>query len=339
VNSCDGPPRGRGAIEDDERILQRRRTTRGFTEHPTALSWRTYTDWAKKRPLTLQLADVLGRGRGRMRMFDHVNPPKASTLKPNLKNWENHSLAAAWIGHATVLLRIDGITILTDPVLSNRVGVGLGLVTGGPRRYIAPALSVRELPKLDLILLSHAHFDHLDRPTLSRLDKNVPVITAHHTLDLVRDLGFRRITELQWNEHVQVGPTKITAREVNHWGARTFFDRHRGFNAYLIESSRHRVLYGGDTAYHTGFREIGKVDVAVLGIGAYDPYVAAHATPEQAWEMVDHVRADFMLPMHHSTFRLSQEPMHEPMERLLTASGRDVDRICIRDIGATWVMN
>ena len=276
-----------------ERTRFRRRITFASTEHPNELSWRHYTDWAKKRPLTLRLADVLGRGRGRMRMFDHVNAPPDPLLKPDLSNWENHSLAAAWIGHATVLLRIDGMTILTDPVLSNRVGLGLGLITGGPRRHVAAALNIRQLPRIDLILLSHAHFDHLDRPTLSRLDKNVPVITAHHTLDLIRDLGFRRATELQWGERLQVGPTTITARQVAHWGARTFFDRHRGFNAYLIESPRHRVLYGGDTAYHTGFRDIGNVDLAIIGIGAYDPYVAAHATPEQAWEMADHVRAEF----------------------------------------------
>src|SRR4051812_38569131 len=165
-----------------------------------------------------------------MRLFDHVNPPRASALKPDLSNWENESLAAVWVGHATVLLRIDGMTILTDPVMSHRIGVGFGLVTGGPRRHVAAALSVRQLPPLDLILLSHAHFDHLDRPTLSRLDKNVPVVTAHHTLDLVRDLGFRQATELQWGEQVKVGSTKITARKVQHWGARTFFDRHRGFN-------------------------------------------------------------------------------------------------------------
>jgi L-ascorbate metabolism protein UlaG (beta-lactamase superfamily) len=303
------------------------------------LSWRIYTEWAKKRPLTLQLADALGRGRGRMRMFDHVNAPPASAFKPNLKNWENHSLAAAWIGHASVLLRIDGMTILTDPVMSNRIGIGFGLVTGGPRRHVAAALSVRELPPLDLILLSHAHFDHLDRPTLNRLDKNVPVIAAHETLDLVRDLGFRKMTELRWGEHTQVESLKITAHEVQHWGARTFFDRHRGFNAYLIESPKHRVLYGGDTAYHTGFRDVGKVDLAIFGIGAYDPYVASHATPEQAWQMADHVRADFVLPMHHSTFRLSYEPTREPIERLFTVAGNDTDRICLREIGATWVMN
>src|SRR4029077_18995673 len=117
---------------------------------------------------------------------------------------------------------------------------------------------------------------------------------------------------------------------------RTFYDRHRGFNSYLIQSSQHRVLYGGDTAYHEHFRALGKVDLAIFGIGADAPYIAAHASPEQAWKMADHVRADFVLPMHHSTFRLSYEPMDEPIERLLAAAGRDEQRVIAREVGDSW---
>jgi L-ascorbate metabolism protein UlaG (beta-lactamase superfamily) len=291
---------------------------------------------AKRQPATLRLADYLGRGRGRFRFLDAINPPTRPKHKPDLSNWSNIDLAACWIGHATVLLRVGGMTLLTDPVLFNKVGVGLGLMTGGPRRFIAPALRVRELPPIDLILVSHAHFDHLDRPTLQRLPKHVPVITSHHTHDLIKDLGFRTVTELQWGEQLRVGALNVTARQVKHWGARTFYDQHRGFNAYLIEGDGKRVLYGGDTAYHEGFKEVGKVDLAIFGIGAYDPYIAAHATPEQAWAMADHVKADHVLPMHHSTFKLSHEPMHEPIERLMQAAGRLLDRIVAHEIGATW---
>ena len=303
------------------------------------MSWRWITNWAKHRPLTLRLADRLGRSRGRLRLLDRLNPPDPAPCTPDLRDWENRELAAVWIGHATVLLRLGGMTILTDPVFSSRVGVGLGLITGGPRRFYAPALSQRALPKIDLVLVSHAHFDHLDRPTLVRLPKRTPIVTASHTHDLIRDLGFRRIRELKWGQRVQVGGVTVTAQEVNHWGARTFYDRHRGFNAYLLESRKRRVLYGGDTAYHEGFRSLPKVDLAIFGIGAYDPYVAAHATPEQAWRMAGHLRADFVLPMHHSTFRLSYEPMHEPMERMLDAAGRDEARVVVREIGAQWAMN
>jgi len=294
------------------------------------------SNWAKERPITLQLADALGRGRGRWRFFDRLNPPAASRRKPTLKNWHHQKLAAVWIGHATTLLRVGDMTVLTDPVLSNRIGVGLGFATGGPRRLTAPALNWRELPKIDLILISHAHFDHLDRPTLTKLDKHTPIIVAAHTSDLIRDLGFRNVAELGWGQSLQLRALTLTARKVQHWGARAFYDRHRGYNAYLIESPDKRILYGGDTAYHKWFSDIGKVDLAIFGIGAYDPYIQAHATPEQALEMANHVRAAHILPMHHSTFRLSHEPVREPIERLMAAVGRDTSRIALSEIGQEW---
>jgi L-ascorbate metabolism protein UlaG (beta-lactamase superfamily) len=301
------------------------------------LSWKVYAEWAKRRPVALRVADRLGRGRGRLRVLDRINPPTPASFRPDLTNWHNHDLAAIWIGHATVLLRIAGMTILTDPVMASRVGVGLGLLTGGPRRLVAPALSVKELPKLDLILLSHAHFDHFDFPTLNRLPKRTPVVTAANTKDLLTDLGYRHISELRWGESTTLGPLTLTAHEVRHWGARTFYDHHRGYNAYMISASGRRVLFGGDTAYQENFRGVGPVDLAILGIGGYDPYLAAHANPEQAWDMANHARAERILPIHHSTFRLSFEPAGEALQRLLTVAGNDADRVVARDIGGMWV--
>ncbi|HEX8524114.1 MAG TPA: MBL fold metallo-hydrolase [Tepidisphaeraceae bacterium] len=309
-------------------------------------SWRHFADWAKRKPFALKTADFLGRGRGRLRFLDHLHTPVACAVQPDLANWEKQELAACWVGHATVLLRVGGFTILTDPVLSNRVGLGLGLLTGGPKRLVGPALKVADLPKLDLILISHAHFDHLDRPTLTRLSKNTPVVTAPETGDLVRDLGFRNVAELRWGEKMNVRamvepldrpPLTVTALEADHWGARTFFDMHRGYNAYLIESEKHKVLYGGDTAYHEVFKDLPRTDLAILGIGAYNPYVAAHATPEQAWQMANHARAERVLGMHHSTFKLSYEPIAEPLERLKTVAGKSVDRLICMDMGAVWL--
>lgn len=284
----------------------------------------------------LRLAALLGKGRGGMRLLDHVNPPPAAPCRPDLLGWEEHELAAVWIGHATVLLRIGGRTVLTDPVFSNRVGLDLGLATGGPCRLVAPAMTARELPSLDLILVSHAHFDHLDRQTLSRLPKRVPVVTSEHNADLIQDLGFRSVVELRWGERVTIGGVSVAARPARHWGARTFNDQHRGFAAFLLEAGGRRVLYGGDTAWGTHFKDVGRVDLAVLGIGAYDPHIAGHATPEQAWAMADHMRADFMLPMHHSTFRLSYEPTAEPLERLRAAAGRGEDRLACLEMGKLW---
>jgi L-ascorbate metabolism protein UlaG (beta-lactamase superfamily) len=274
-----------------------------------------------------------------LRVLDRFDRPAPSPNKPDLTDWNQRTLAAAWIGHATVLLRVGGMNILTDPVFSNRVGLDLVVATAGPKRLVRPALSIRELPPLDLILLSHAHFDHLDRPSLHRLAKNTPVITARRTADLVRDLGFKDVTELHWGESTttgRAGSLKVTAYQVNHWGARTFHDRYRGFNAYLLEAAGRRVLYGGDTAYTDAFKGVGPVDLAILGIGAYDPWVQSHATPEEAWEMANHVQAKYIVPMHHGTFRLSHEPAGDPIRRLIAAAGDQEDRIVIREIGQSW---
>ncbi len=300
------------------------------------MSWRQVTDRLKHSKPTLHLAARLGRGRGRLRWLDHLHKPASAPIKPDMSRWQTDVLAATWLGHATVLLRIAGKTVLTDPVLGMGVGLGLGIVTGGPRRLIAPALTLRELPPIDLVLISHAHFDHLDRPTLNRLSKRTPIVTAHRTRDLIVDLGFKRVKELNWGESTTVGNLRITAQSVAHWGARTFFDNHRGFNGYLLESPHHRVLYGGDTAYHEGFLHVGKVDLAILGIGAYNPYEAAHATPEQAWAMANHLKADYVLPMHHSTFHLGHEPAGEPMRRLLAAAGSEAGRVVVRAIGGQF---
>ena len=267
----------------------------------------------------MKFADRLGRSRGRLRPLEGHFAARPARHRPNLANWEKHTLAATWIGHATTLLRIGGLTILTDPVFSSRIGLGLGFFTGGPKRLVAPALSIAELPPIDLILISHAHFDHLDRPTLYRLPKIIPFITAANTRDLIGDLGFEKVTEMKWGERLQFDSLTLTARQTKHWGARTFYDVHRGYNAYLIESPEKKVLYAGDTAYFSGFRDLPAVDLAIFGIGAYNPYIAAHATPEQALEMADDCRAERILPMHHSTFRLSHEPTNEPIERLQAA--------------------
>ena len=298
--------------------------------------WRTITDLAKRYDWPLKLADRLGRGRGRLRLVDALLPPPRATLKPDLSDWQSLDFAAVWVGHATVLLRLGGKTILTDPVFSARVGLDLCLFAVGPKRLQSPAVALRELPPIDLILLSHAHFDHLDRPSLARLPKRTPVIAATGLDDLIDDLGFRSVTPLAWGDTVDLAGLRVTAVPVRHWGARTFTDTHRGYTAFLLDTGRYRVLYGADTAVHDGWRHLRDIDLAVVGIGAYDPYIAAHASPEEALRMCDEIGARYVLPMHHKTFVLSREPIDEPITRLLAAAGDRADRIVVRDVGGMW---
>jgi L-ascorbate metabolism protein UlaG (beta-lactamase superfamily) len=251
--------------------------------------------------------------------------------------WSDRGIHAAWLGHSTVLLRIDGFTILTDPVFSRRIGLNLGLFTLGVKRLVAPALPLAGLPAIDLVLLSHAHFDHFDIPSLRALEnRGTTVITAARTADLLRARRYARVRELGWDERATVGPVAIRAFRVNHWGARMHRDAYRGYNGYTIEAGRYRVLFGGDTSVTDAFRGLRSArpfDLAIMPVGAYDPWIRAHCTPEQAWAMANDAGAEYFLPVHHQTFALSREPYLEPIERVARAAGGQGWRIAVRRIG------
>ena len=256
---------------------------------------------------------------------------------PRFTEWRKEGVQAAWIGHSTVLLRVDGFTILTDPVFSTRIGISIGPFVLGMKRLVDAAVRLPDLPVPDLILLSHAHMDHLDRPSLRKLEnRGTVVITAAGTSDLLRVKRYQAVHELRWDESLRVGPARVRAFEVKHWGARTRTDVHRGYNGYLIEAGRYRIVFGGDTAYTDSFRKIRSskpVDLAIMPIGAYDPWIHAHCTPEQALAMANQAGAEFVLPVHHRTFKLSSESYEEPIERLVQASGSSGDRIAVHEIG------
>jgi L-ascorbate metabolism protein UlaG (beta-lactamase superfamily) len=186
-------------------------------------------------------------------------------------------------------------------------------------------------------LLSHAHFDHFDIPTLRALEnRGTTVVTAARTGDLLRTRRYRTVHELGWGARTHVGPAEVRAFEVNHWGARMRSDVHRGYNGYTIEVGRRRVLFGGDTAATTVFRTLKTsqhYDLAIMPVGAYDPWIHYHCTPEQAWRMAEDAGAEFFLPVHHQTFQLSREPYLEPIERVYSAAGNRPDRVALSGIG------
>lgn len=272
--------------------------------------------------------------RERGRACDPVAPaPK----RPEPAAWPADRLTAAWLGHATVLLDLWGTRVLTDPVLEQRIGIGRGPAKLGPRRLIHPALRPRELGRLDLLLLSHAHMDHTDLGTLRSLPRDVPVVVHRGNRDLVR--RFRRVYEVDWGDTVAVDGVEVESVEVRHWGARMVTDRHRRYGGFLLRKQGRHVLFAGDTAYTEAFRRLadrGPIDLGILPIGAYDPWIANHATPEQAWRMFRDSGAAYLLPIHHSTFRLSREPVDEPVRRLLEAAGAERGRVVLTEVGATW---
>ena len=203
---------------------------------------------------------------------------------------------------------------------------------------IAPALELSKLPPIDLILLSHAHMDHFDIPSLRRLEgRGVAVVTARQTSDLLRVGQYKSVRELGWDEEVRVGPATVRGLQVNHWGARLRTDTYRGYNGYLVQVGNRKIMFAGDTADTDKFRDVGtNADLAVMPIGAYNPWIRFHCTPEQAWRMAQEARAELFLPVHHQTFSLSREPLLEPLERLYDAAGSAADRVVLRDIGGEF---
>ncbi len=260
-------------------------------------------------------------------------PRHGRLLTPTLPS--HSQVASAWLGHASVLLRLHGTSVLTDPVFSTRIGPRIARRTFGLARLDGVG-GVRIDPP-DVILISHAHFDHLDRPTLRALaDAGTTVVTPPRVARLI-PRGFTRVIEVEPGETVKIAGLSIRAIAPRHWGARAAWDLHRGFNAYVIEGRGRRVLFGGDTADTAAFDGLG-VDLAILGIGAYDPWIHAHANPEQVWAMFTRLGGRHLLPVHHSTFPMGEEPMQEPMERLLAHAGEHARRVIRMVPGEAWTL-
>lgn len=261
----------------------------------------------------------------------------AEPLTASLAHIEHSDIAVAWLGHGSVLARLAGCNVLIDPVFSDRIGKQVGRLTLGPRRLVAAPVAPAGLPPIDLVLITHAHFDHLDRPSLRQLArKETVVLTSRRTRRLIPP-GFGAVRELEPGAALDVGSLRVRALTPAHWGARNVIDRHRKPNSYLVESPAGRIVFAGDTAYTDAFAQTNRIDLAVFGIGAYDPWEHAHATPEQVWAMFVGMDAKWLLPIHHSTFELSDEPVDEPLRRLLAAADGYAGRIVQVDPGELWV--
>jgi L-ascorbate metabolism protein UlaG (beta-lactamase superfamily) len=262
-------------------------------------------------------------------------------LKPQPATWPTNGVTAAWLGHSSVLLNFYGVTILTDPVLLRKVGANTCLGTIGAKRLIAPALRPQELPRIDLVLLSHAHMDHLDFHTLRALPGRPNAVMATGMEDLVEGTKLRSPRALGWGEKTristQAGDVEIRAFEVKHWGARWRYDKFRGYNGYVMEREGRKIIFGGDTAWTDSFRALrarGRFDLAIMPIGAYRPWVCWHCTPEQAVRMANEAGADYFLPIHFKTFPLGREGSQEPLERLEKVV--EPERLGWRDVGETF---
>jgi len=275
-------------------------------------------------------------------LLEGFRPIAPAPHHPKPKDWPNDAITGAWLGHSTVLINFLGLWIITDPVLATRCGLRFGPFTIGPRRRIHPAIKVRDLPDIDLLLLSHAHMDHLDLWTLRRLPGRPHAVTAAGLTDLLEGIPVSSVTELPWDESALIetkhGSIQVTARKVAHWGARMRTDDWRSYCGFLIEREGRAIGFAGDTA-RTSFnhwRNGSTIDLMALPIGAYNPWITSHCNPEEAIAMADEAGARALLPIHHATFQLSAEPMDEPIARFRAAMKNTPERMAATEVGETF---
>ncbi|WP_156792283.1 MBL fold metallo-hydrolase [Desulfotalea psychrophila] len=250
-----------------------------------------------------------------------------------------------WLGHASFLIRVSGKTILTDPFLTEFASP---LSWAGPRRFAGAGIPMDRLPPIDIIIVSHDHYDHLDDESVRCLDKDkIEVVVPLGLKSFFSERGYGRVTELDWNESIALGELTLTALPAIHNSGRSIKNRNQTLWAsWLIESSTKKMLFVGDTGYsETIFKLIGRqygpLDYAILPIGAYAPRKLmrmSHINPEEAVTVGNEIRAFTLIASHWGTIGLSDEPTWEPPKRFSRAgldNGLSEERLWIMKIGET----
>lgn len=240
--------------------------------------------------------------------------PTGPAGPPVFRELAAHEVEVVWIGHASFLVRTHGFNALIDPIWAPWVGP--------VKRHRDPGIDIAHLPPIDLVLITHAHFDHLCRTTLKRIvDGSQTVLVPRGVSRVLRKLKIAEVHELDDWEHFAFRDSMIHFTPAHHWGARYIHDTTKGFGGYVIQGSEHTIYHSGDSAYFDGFHEIGDrfhIHTALLPIGAYDCPSGreVHMNPEEAIQAFLDLRADRMIPMHHATYPISNEPRTEPLDRL-----------------------
>ncbi|WP_079055777.1 MBL fold metallo-hydrolase [Streptomyces caeruleatus] len=231
------------------------------------------------------------------------------------------TVAVSWAGHASWVVQIGGLTVLTDPVWSRRI-------LGTPARVTPVGVAWDTLPRVDAVVISHNHYDHLDAPTLRRLPRHTPVFVPAGLAPWFRRRRFTQVTELDWWEAAELSGVRFDFVPAHHWSKRTLTDTCRSLwgGWVLTAPDGQRVYFAGDTGYGHWFTRIGErypgIDLALLPIGAYDPrwwLSDVHCDPEEAVRAAQDLGARRMAPMHWATFVLSAEPVLEPLTRVRAA--------------------
>ena len=279
------------------------------------------------------------RGDGKQAL-DAAKVPRGDGKLPTLKPGQS---SLTWVGHATYLIRTGGLSILADPVWTDKLP--------GPRshRLTRPGIAFEDLPRIDAVVISHNHYDHQDKPTLRRLPKDTPMLVPGASAGWFRALGFTDVRELDWWESTDVQGVRFDFVPSHHWSRRGFFDTCRHlWGGWVITSKDHKLYHAGDTGYGHFFKEIGRrhpgIDLAMLPIGAYAPrwfMQPVHTDPDECIQALSDLGAQRMATMHWGTFVLTAEPFLEPMQRTQAAwatSGRKTADLWDLALGETRVL-
>lgn len=242
-----------------------------------------------------------------------------------------------WIGHASFFLQFAGHSVIVDP--------NWATWHGPVKRVLKPGLNLGDVPEVDLVLVTHAHFDHLHKPSLKTLQARGGIVVPRGSASLVKRLGFPAVHEVKVWDELSFDALEVIHTPSHHWGARFLHDVHRDYGGYIVKANNKSVFHCGDSAYFGGFRDIGKrhsIDIALMPIGAYEAPSGrdVHMNPEEAVRAFADLDAKVMIPMHYGTFPLGNEPLHEPVERLLAEADRlgISDKILIPEagVGIEW---
>lgn len=238
-------------------------------------------------------------------------------------------MTLTWIGHATLLMQIQGVNILTDPHFSERASP---VQWAGPKRVVPPGIGLEDLPPIDIVIISHDHYDSLDVPTVKQLHARAGGDRTRFFVPLglkewFQRIGIQTVTEMDWWDEQEAGGLRVIATPMQHWGKRSPFSRNEHLWAsWVIIADGFRFYFGGDSGYAPHFKETGKrlgpFDLAALPIGAYEPrwfMKNHHINPEEAVQAHIDLRSKMSVAMHWGTFILTDEPLDEPPVRLKTA--------------------
>ena len=245
---------------------------------------------------------------------------KEIVLKDLEKNKNNDYIA--WIGHATFLIKLGDTTIITDPVFEKNMGPFIF----GPKRFVDPAIKLKEIPEINLFLLTHNHYDHLSTRTIQRFPyKKSKVLTPLRLGKYFTKNGFRNVTEMDWYDEIKFNDLKITFLPAVHWSKRSLTDTNKTlWGSFLIEYAGKKIFFACDTGYGNIYKKIGKefgpIDLTMINIGAYDfrPMFEKsiyHTSPEEALKAAQDLKSKKVLGTHWGTFVLSLEPIMEPPKR------------------------